>query len=385
MSTNTKLQRLLSTHADQKAASAKILAAVEARGAADLTETETRQFEGIRAAIKDLESQIEETRDEMARAGYGRPDVAAIARATTTHSGQGWAARAAKALQDMGGESRAISSGSVDVPTLVDPAVTAKARPARLIDLLVNRSALTSNAFEYFRQSVRTNNAAPVADLGTKPTSVFTLAPIEDRARVIAHISEEVPIRLWQDATEVIAWLESEMTEGVLDALESQVISGSGAGENLTGLLTVAGTTAVAFATDVPTTMRKAVTALQTIGVQPNAWVVSPADAEAIDLTKEATGGVGYLLDGFTDGNASSANVFGPTSIQRVVSPSVPTGTAILGDWSQIRLYVRESMRLDVDAGGDLFKKNAAILRAEMRAGLGHLRPASFAVADLTA
>jgi hypothetical protein len=41
-------------------------------------------------------------------------------------------------------------------------------------------------------------------------------------------------------------------------------------------------------------------------------------------------------------------------------------------------------MRLDVDTAGELFKTNAAILRAELRAGVGHLRPASFAKVDLT-
>ncbi|BBY43584.1 phage major capsid protein [Mycolicibacterium celeriflavum] len=386
---NEKLRRLLTLHADRKAERAKILAAVEARGASDLTADETKRFQSITESLRELDADIAAVRDDIARSGRENPDVAAVARATArvgdNSASNAWAHRAADAIRKMSGEARAISSGSVDVPVLVDPAVTPKARPTRLVDLLVNRATVQSNAFEYFRQTVRTNNAAPVADLGSKPTSVFTVEPVEDRARVIAHLSEEIPIRLWQDAAEVVRWLETEMTEGVLDALESQVVSGSGTGENMTGILTVAGTTAVPFATDVVTTLRKGVTALQTIGVMPNAWVVSPADAEAIDLTKEAADGVGFLLDGFTDGNAGSANVFGPTSIQRVVSPSVPTGTAILADWSQIRLYVRESMRLDVDAGGDHFAKNAAVMRAEARIGLGHLRPASFALIDLVA
>lgn len=350
----------------------------------ELTDAEDKRARKVFEDVRTLDALIEHHTSEMVRAGYGNPDVVAVQHAAT--SGTAWAARAAKALQKMAGETRAIASGSVDVPSLIDPVVTPKTRPARLIDLLVNRQTLTGgNAFEYFRQTVRTNNAAPVADNATKPTSVFTIAPVIDRARVIAHLSEPVPIRLWQDASDVVAWLESEMRAGVLDALEAQTLSGSGSGENLTGILTVAGTTAVAFATDVPTTLRKAVTALQNIGVQPNAWVLNPADAEAIDLTKEGTGGIGYLLDGYTNTNAMSANVFGDNSIQRVISPSVPAGTAVLADWSQTRLYVREDMRLDVDAGGTHFEKNEAVMRAEIRVGLAHLRPASFAIVDLTA
>lgn len=384
MSFNDKIAQLQKLRNDATTKRRSITDKVEREERADLTSGEASAFQALTRDIRDIDDQIAGLRADSARAGGDNPETAAIIRATT-QGGESWARRAAATLHKMGGETRAISSGSVDVPSLVDPAVTPKARPARLVDLLVNRVALQSNSFEYFRQSVRTNNAAPVADLGTKPTSTFTVAPVIDRARVIAHLSEEVPIRLWQDATEVVNWLDSEMREGVLDALEAQVISGAGTGENLTGILNIAGTTAVPFATDVVTTLRKGITSLQTIGVAPNAWVVSPPDAEAIDLTKEASGGVGFLLDGYQNGTAGSGNVFGPNSIQRVVSPSVPAGVAVLADWSQVRLYVREGMRLDIDAGGTLFTKNAAVMRAEIRVGLGHLRPASFAICDLTA
>jgi HK97 family phage major capsid protein len=377
------IENLNKVQANLMARRKEILDRVQRENRGDLTAAETEKF-------LEIQRELTEVRDEFAehkRAGRDNPRVAEVARATARAGDQQatWAARAAKALQNLGGESRAISSGSLDVPSLVEPNVVAKSRPARLIDLLVNRKSVDSNAFEYFRQTVRTNNAAPVADLGTKPTSTFTAEPVEDRCRVIAHLSQPVPIRLWQDSTEAIQWLDSEMRNGVLDTLEAQVLSGAGTGENLTGILTVSGTTAVAFATDIPTTMRKGVTALQNIGVNPNAWVVNPADAETLDLTKEGTGGIGFLLDGYQNGTDGSANVFGPTSIQRVVSPSVPSGTAILGDWSAIRLYVREDMRLDIDAGGTLFTQNAAIMRAEIRVGLGHLHPASFAICDLTA
>jgi Phage capsid family len=125
-------------------------------------------------------------------------------------------------------------------------------------------------------------------------------------------------------------------------------------------------------------------TALQKIGVAPNAWAISPDDAQAVDLARWGTNG-GFLADGVTNGNASSGNIFGGTEIQRVVSPSVPAGTAILGDWSKIGLYVREGVRIDIDAGGDLFTKNQAVLRGECRVGMGVLMPPSFAVIDLTA
>jgi HK97 family phage major capsid protein len=309
----------------------------------------------------------------------------AVRAALAAASGGGdWGTRAAGAITAIRSETRAVTSGSIDLPSLVEPNVVAKPRPARLIDLLVTRQTVGGNAFEYFQQTVRTNNAAPVADNATKPTSVFTVTPVEDRCRVIAHLTEPIPLRLLADHAALRVWLNSELVEGVLDALESQVIAGNGSGENMTGILAAAGTTAVAFTTDVVTTLRSALTALQQIGVQPNAWALSPGDAQTVDLTRWSTAG-GYLTDGYANTNAASANIFGDTSIQRVVSPSVPEGTAILGDWSKVGLWVREGVRIDIDAGGDLFTKNQAVLRGETRVGAGVLMPPAFAVIDLAA
>lgn len=354
----------------------------------DMTDDESAEFGRLSGQVQELEN-------ELQRVGVGNADVTAIHRANAKgHAGGGvkvtsggWAARAAAVL--VTGESRGIASGSVDVPTLVETEVAAMDRPGRLIDLLTSRNNIQGNSFEFYRQGIRTNTAAPVADGAVKPTSIFTVAPIEDRCRVIAHLSEPVPIRLFADHHDLEQWLDDEMAEGVLDAIEREVISGDGTGEHMTGLLHTAGTTAVAFDTDMPTTLRSAVTAMQLKGVTPTGWVLHPNDAERIDLLRFPWGGAaaadaGFLLDGYQNTNAGSANVFGPTA-PRVVSPSVPEGTAVLGDWAQLRLYVREDVRLDIDAGGVLFTQNQAIVRAEARVGVGVLKPASFAVIDLTA
>ena len=223
---DSNLTRLRALRESKDLARRGLLARVEARGDTDLTAGEAEKFSAITSDIKEVDAQIREAEAEYVRSGRGNPDVQAVLRATTT-KGDDWAQRAFESIKRLGGdEKRAyVASGSVDVPRRISPSVTAIARPSRLIDLLVNRNTLESNAFEYFRQTVRTNNADTVADLGTKPTSTFTIVPVTDRARVIAHLSEPVPIRLFQDARDVIEWLRSEMVAGVLDAVESQVIA----------------------------------------------------------------------------------------------------------------------------------------------------------------
>lgn len=50
--------------------------------------------------------------------------------------------------------------------------------------------------FAYLRQTVRTNNAAVVAEGAAKSTSVYSLTRSEDKPDVVAHLSEGVP-RYW--------------------------------------------------------------------------------------------------------------------------------------------------------------------------------------------
>jgi Phage capsid family len=260
----------------------------------------------------------------------------------------------------------------------------------RLIDLFSNRKMVDSNAIEYFRQTVKTNNAGPVADYGTKPTSTFTLSPETDRCRVIAHLSQPVPVRLLQDVDQVQPWLVREMAQGLMAAIESQFLLGSGSGENMLGLIPTPGTTNVNFTTDPATTIRSALTQLQILGEQPNGIALHPIDAQALDLQRWGTGG-GFLSSGFdrpnTVGYGSSDNIFGDQStIRRVISPSVPQGFAIVADWSQAILFVRESMSIMLNFWGDAeFSSNTYVVRCEMRCVAEFLRPQAFAVCTLTA
>ncbi|GBG35821.1 phage major capsid protein [Mycobacterium montefiorense] len=395
------LDRLHATVRDVEQQRKNIIDRAQAEGRTELTVEETAEFRGLTELIDGLVERAKDLREEVQREGsLSDPRFIAALGGTGADAraaSQAWGRTAAQALrQNLGGkESRAVISGSVDIPNLVLPQVVAIPRPVRLIDLFSNRQPTDSMAFEYFRATVRTNNAAPVPDLAQKPTSVNTVVPVVDRCRVIAHLSEPVPYRIWLDENEISNWLSNEMANGVLDALEAEAVGsptgtgpGTGAGEHMTGILKVAGTTAVSYNTDVPTTLRSAVTALQKIGVTPNGWALNPDDAASIDLLRWGPDG-GFLTAGYPTGLAAQAsladNIFGDTR-PRVVSPSVPQGTAILADWTQLKLFVHWGMTLMANAFGDtLFQTNAVQVRAESLVGIGILQPRSFAIVDLTA
>ena len=361
------------------------------QGRDKLTPAEDRKFTALIRDLRGIEEHIKHLAAEEQRKGADHPVLKRIntSEASASDYVVRWGDQAVQRLRRVmgGGENRAVVSASIDLPTLVEADVAAIPRPVRVVDLFSNRLAIDSNSFEFFRATARANNATVIADMADKPTSVNTITPIQDRARVIAHLSESAPQRLWDDHAALRDWLTAEMTEGVLDALEAQAISGSGTGENMTGLLTVTGTTAVAYDTSVVKTLRSALTAAQVAGIQPSGWVMHPADAAAVDLTRWDTAG-GFLSGGYENDSrqgvsGSSDNVFGPT-IPRVVSPSIPAGTALLGDFSKLRLYVKQDIRIDIDVSGAHFVNNTFVMRAEGRFGLGILRPASFFKIDLT-
>ena len=271
---------------------------------------------------------------------------------------------------------KALVTGSIDVANPISAGVVPMPdNPTRLIDLIVQREPLSGNAFSYLRQTVRTNNAAPVADLALKPTSVFTYAEIDDKAHVIAHLSQPIPERYLADHSALESLLSSEMFRGVNQAVEAQVISGTGVGENMTGILAAAGTVAVPYATSVFATLRKARTALATREEVPTAWAFSLADAELFDLSMDNQGRFyGSDVDDVVFGN-----------LPKIVIPGIPAGVAVLADWTQCKLFVREDVKLDADRSGANFTNNSVVLRAEGRYGFGVLRPQAFAIVDLTA
>ena len=141
------------------------------------------------------------------------------------------------------------------------------------------------------------------------------------------------------------------------------------------------------FDTDAPTTLRTAISTMQTLGEVPTAWCLNPVDAENIDLTRWGIQG-GFLSGGYEhdtgNGFGPSANIFGPDSIARVVTPHLPQGTTLLADFDQLLLAFQQYMRLDIDAYTG-FDMNAVRFRVASFVGVGILRPQAFAVIDLGA
>ncbi|WEH30125.1 phage major capsid protein [Streptomyces sp. AM 3-1-1] len=385
-----ELRRLISEGEDQKSGD---FSSDNIKSVSGTRHQKTKYVQALTARARELKAREDALHGsgEMDGWGQGSHEVRGGSYGTkgltTAQYSRQWAQETAQRLtKALGGRdagTKALTSGSIDTVGMVRTGFyTMPVNPTRVLDLIPARS-IPSNEFEYLKQTVRTNNAAATPDSTLKPTSVFTVTSVSDRARVYAHLSQKVPLRLFADHRELEPFLTAELERGVVDALDADVVSGATGGENVVGILEVSGTTATAFSSTVAQTLRKALTASQVAHENPTAWVLHPEDAEELDTLLTADGSyVGSSGKG-APGSFSYKNVFGDVPV--VVSTSVPAGTAILGDWAQSTLYVRENTRLDVDTSGpELFPLNLAMLRSEGRFGFAVNRPSAFRVVSLS-
>lgn len=374
---------MLKTKAQFAGESARLLVEKADRERRAMTAAERSQFDGLIAEGRQALDQIDQLKSDQNIMDQAKAFAASVGSPISSSSkprgvkARDWAAGVAKQMGQTADHLnvKALINGNIDVPNVISSSpVTLPDNPTRLIDLLVNNQPLTGGReFEYVRQTVRQNNAAPVADNALKPTSIFTWDPFTDTAKVIAHLSEPIPERFFSDFASLLQILESEMFRGVREAVEAQVVLGDGEGENMTGFFATSGVVNQAYTTSLFTTLRKARTGFQTREEVPTAWAFNPADAERFDLSQDAN-------DRYYD---DLKNIFG--DVRQVVSNSIPAGQALLGDFDQCGLFVREDIQFAADRSGPLFDRNQVKLRAEGRFGFAVLRPQAFTIVDLTA
>jgi hypothetical protein len=295
-----------------------------------------------------------------------------------------WTANLAQRYPDLlGGLSASV--GTLEMPSLlVEPRVVELGRRNLLAAIPVRQ--IDGPSFAYLRQSVRTNLAAPVATGALKPTSVATVEMVTDTVRTVATLSERVPREYVADFAALREWLEQDLRWMVLEAIETQVISGSGTPPAMDGIRNVSGIQVHAKGADpIADALHKAITLCRINAArEPSHIALNPADFERLALAKATTGE--YL---FTEPGAGD---LAPTiwGVPIVVTTGLPVGIGLVGDFAgSARLYEREGVRLDwseagfdpaAEAGegaGD-FERNYLRFRAEARVGLAVLRPVAF-------
>jgi HK97 family phage major capsid protein len=245
-------------------------------------------------------------------------------------------------------------------------------RPLVIRDVIsVRRTG--SDAVEYVRQTSHTNTAAPVAEATTAalPTQDGSTGPLvqaagggykpegawafERDSTPVRTIAEWVPAtkRALADVAQLEGLIRDELSADLAETEETEIMSGSGSGEHLTGILNTSGTQAQAWSNNILETLRKAITKARVTGRSvPNGIGLNPADVETIDLLQDNEGRY-YGMGPFAMGPRT---VWG---VPIVESEAVPSGTGVVADWSKAVLWDREQATVTMtDSHADFFIRN---------------------------
>ncbi len=267
-------------------------------------------------------------------------------------------------------------------------------QPRRRLSLLdlIPTMQVDSLVVEYMQEGAAVSGspssfdtAVETAEGAIKPQADLNLGEAQAIVRTIAHW---VKLKRQQiaDVPALETLVRTRLTYGVLRRVESQILSGNGVGENITGIVGTTGVGDVQYdagelAAD--QALEGVVDVLLSEAV-PNAVILNPRDWA--DLRKAKADGTGQ------SGAYYSAGPFVSTAQQLwdcavIPSTAVAAGTALVGDFSSgCTLLVREGVNIRLsDSDADDFTRNRVTVLGEGRFGLMIQQPGAFAVVHLTA
>lgn len=247
---------------------------------------------------------------------------------------------------------------------------------------LVLRDLLTvvpiaTGSVEYPKQTVRTNAAAPVAEVAAKPYSNYGWSKDTVTVKTIAHLAKLTRQAL-DDAPRLEAEVDTEMRYGLGLQEDSQILLGDGTGENLYGLMPQA--TAYALPTGAtlpdpasPIDVLRMAMLQSVLALYPaDGVVLNPIDWANIELTKDAAGG--YIFA--NPQGVASPTLWGKPVVQTV---SMTVGDFLTGGFKMAAtLYDRLQPEVLISSeNADDFEKNLLTMRCEERVALAVKRAAA--------
>ncbi|WLB14998.1 phage major capsid protein [Bradyrhizobium japonicum] len=278
---------------------------------------------------------------------------------------------------------QAITSLSTSAGGLItaqrDPEIVALARRRLTVRALLTPGRTTSNMIEYAKQTSRTNNAAVVTEGGTKPQSDLVWTQAEVAVRTIAHWIN-VSRQALEDAAQLQTEIDSELRYGLDLAEEAELLSGSGAGQHLSGLITNSTAYAAPFVLTGMTMidqLRLAMLQASLTEFPADGMILHPSDWARIELLKD--GEDRYLW-------SNPRSLAGPSlwGLPIVDTQAMTVDKFLVGAFKMAAtIYDRMDAEVAVSSENqDNFIKNMYTVRAEKRLALAVKRPLALTYGD---
>jgi HK97 family phage major capsid protein len=224
-----------------------------------------------------------------------------------------------------------------------------------------------------------TGQATPTAEGTAKPEIVLNLplknAPLE-MIPCFATVSEQV----LEDIAGVRAWIDAYLSNKVLAPLDKQLMAGTGVSPQLIGLAPLAGKTPdhpKGASESVADAILPQILAVETAsgGLPCTGVVLAPDVYLTISTAKASTAGV--YLSGTPITDQPPTLLWGRSMS---VNPALAAGTAMVGSFLYgAVLRLKGGMRIAMtNSDSDLFRRNLAAVRAEIRCALTPNVPVAF-------
>ena len=241
-----------------------------------------------------------------------------------------------------------------------------------------------SNAVAYLRELLFTNNAAPVAENTTKPYSEITFEEVLSGVKTVAHLMK-IAKQTLDDLPQLRSIINGRLLNGLKRVEDTQLLFGSGVGNNLHGIYTQATAFANPSTKTTPSNsldvMRLAMLQVTLAELSATGHVMHDIDWTDIELIKDANT-KGYLF----------SNPFGTLEARLWGLPVAQTNQAgMLGNFltgsfaDAAQIFDREDANVVISTeNADDFEKNMVSIRAEERLALAVYRPQAFVKGSLT-
>lgn len=346
-----------------------------------MAEGQKEQIDELMTKQNAARAELDELLQKMARRGGAAED------ATPKTAGYGFieseqyksfvqSGERQRAGQSLRVDVKAITSLGASAGTLIAPdrregIIEIPQRPLRVRDLLApGRTA--SNLIQYFRETLFTNNAAPVAETTQKPESALTFEQRDAKVIKLAHWIK-ASTEILDDAPALQSTIDQRLRYGLDYVEDLQLLMGSGTGNNLSGIYTTAQAYAAPFAIDGATAidiLRLAFLQGELALLPADAAVLHPSSWARIELTKDSQ--ARYII-----GNPQGT--LQPTLWGRriVTTLAMPDQQFLAGNFRQsAQIFDREDANIVVSTENqDDFIKNMVTIMAEERLALADYRP----------
>jgi len=385
------------------------------RAGGDLTGDDVDTFNQIEQALGSLDQRARNNAFDMANAGSGL--LATIAAATDTTSapspdtgngpsGDGSRAdnrrigaipriafgdsqlrelyagamerRSVSVTADAGPQTRAVTAPPMSaIPSYQLPPVPFGREPTRITALMPTTPIDHASAV-FYQGTTGADAATAVAEGATKPESTPGWTAVTAPARKLAHFVD-VSTEALADYGAFSGVVETEMTAGLRNVENLQVLSGNGVAPNLLGLLSTVG--AQVYAPAAAEMRLKSILHAETLlrtGTsyvdEPDVVILNPSDWEKVQLTAATTG---ELLVSPTPTTETVDSLWGVPVVQ---TAQIAAGTALVASLKGGTVcFSRQPPMLMVDPYSQSSRNMVRII-AEERLAIGVTRPTALCV-----